>query len=297
MNDLAQAYPSGDPLANEPKASTMATRMGRLLVQSGKLSSAQLNAIINLQTQEGLRFGEAAIKLGLIQAEDVKAILAEQFAYPSIDADTSVLSPCLNAAFQPDGAAAEAMRSLRSELMLRFFNGGDHHGLALVGAEDARGIAHTSANLAISFAQSGARTLLIDANLRQPQLHRWFGIDSRQAGLTDLLAARTRGQPRAIAELKSLSVLPAGTEAPNPQELLASRRYKELLKPLCENYDVVLISTAPMNSSRDAQLVAAQTGAALLVTREHQTRMKDLIKLCENLTGLGVRLLGAALRQ
>jgi protein-tyrosine kinase len=318
MNDLAQIYPTDhlapteplalpeplvpesftkDPLINEPKATTLATRMGRLLLQSGKINNNQLSAIINLQSRDGMRFGDAAIKLGYVKPDDIKTVLGEQFAYPNIRVQDTKLSPCLTAAFQPDSAQAEALRSLRSELSLRYFNTANHLGLALIGAEDAEGIALTCANLAISFSRQGIRTLLVDANLRDPQLHNWFGLDPRQAGLSDWLAGRTRPLPQAIPELRSLWVLPAGTRAPNPQELLASRQYNERMNALAESYEVILINTSPLDKTRDAQLVAAQAGAALLVTREHQTRMKDLVTLCNGLKGLGIRLLGAALRQ
>jgi protein-tyrosine kinase len=296
MTDLAQIYPTDAP-TNDIKTSALATRIGRLLLQTGKIDNAQLNAIINLQSRESLRFGDAAIKLGVATPEDIRAALDAQFSYPNVRSRDSKLSPELIAAFQPDSKQAEALRSLRSELYLRYFNGGSHLSLAMIGAEDATGIALTSANLAICFSQLGIRTLLIDANLREPQLHKWFGIDSRQPGLADVLAGRARAQPLAIPELRFLCLMPAGTIAPNPQELLANRNYVEQMNSLYQDYEVILINTAPLDTTRDAQLVAAQAGAALLITREHQTRMKNLVAVCNGLKGLGVRLLGTVLRQ
>lgn len=296
MTDIAQIYPS-DPATAEPKAATLATRMGRLLLQTGKIDNNQLNAIINYQANENLRFGDAAIKMGIVTPEDIRTALDAQFSYPNLRARDSKLSPQLVAAFQPESIQAEALRTLRSELCLRYFNTGDHLSLALIGAEDAAGIAFTCANLAISFAQLGIRTLLIDANLREPQLHNLFGVDERQPGLADVLAGRVRAQPLAIPELRYLCLLPAGTIAPNPQELLASRHYGEQMNNLFQDYEVILINTAPLDTTRDAQLVAAHTGAALVVTQEHRTRMKNLVTLCNSLKGLGVRLLGTVLRQ
>lgn len=295
MNDLAHIYSTDAPL--EPKTSALATRMGKLLLQTGKIDNAQLAAVISLQSREGLRFGDAAIKLGIATPEDIRTALDAQFSYPNVRSRDSKLSPQLIAAFQPESKQAEAMRSLRSELYLRYFKTGNHLSLALIGAEDAAGIALTCANLAISFAQQGIRTLLIDANLREPQLHNWFGIDARQPGLADVLAGRTRAQPIAIPELRYLCLIPAGTIAPNPQELLANRNYSEQINNLSLDYEVILINTAPLDKTRDAQLVAAQAGAALLITRKHQTRMKNLVTLCNGLKGLGVRLLGTVLRQ
>jgi protein-tyrosine kinase len=289
MNDIAQAISSGSLLATS-------TKMGPMLVATGKLSPKDLSMILATQKKHGLRFGDAALKLGLVSAEDIGAILAEQFAYTQTPAASSKLDRRLGALFQPDSAQAEALRSLRSELMLRYFNPQPHRSLALVSAEDAAGTALTAANLAISFAQLGLRTLLIDSNLRTPQLNGLFNLNEHAPGLSDWIADRTAVAPTAIESVRSLWILPAGTRAPNPQELLASKHYQERLQPLIQSFDVTLISTAPMDSNRDAQLVAAQAGAAVLLARVDVTQTKVLLAISNRLRELGVRLLGTTLR-
>lgn len=288
MNDLAQALGSESLLATS-------TKMGPMLVAMGKLSPKDLGMILATQKKHGLRFGDAAVQLGLVKADDINAILAEQFAYTQTPAASSKLDRRLSALFQPDSIQAEAMRSLRSELMLRYFNPQPHRSLALVSAEDAAGTALTAANLAISFAQLGLRTLLIDSNLRAPQINSLFNLREHAPGLSDWIADRTAVIPTAIESVRSLWVLPAGTRAPNPQELLASKQYQERLGPLIHSFDITLISTTPMESNRDAQLVAAQAGAALLLARQHQTQTQALTAICHRLRDLGVRMLGAAL--
>lgn len=281
------------------------SKMGRILLYNGKITNEEVKAIIRVQHERGLRFGDAAVALGLVDQEDINAVLATQFAYTAPPAIDSQLDKQLVTAFQPDGLHAEALRSLRSELLLRYFSNtsslGNPHSsplaLALVGAEDAAGTALMAANLAICFAQLGMRTLLIDANLRQPHVHTLFGLDKRQAGLSDLLAGRATPQPTEIAELSNLWVLGAGTQAPNPQELLANQHYAAHMDSLKTGFAVTLINTAPMNRTRDAQLVAANAGAALLIAQEHKSRFKDVEHMSRNLQGLGVRVLGVALRQ
>ncbi len=291
-NRLAHALHSG---SLPTSASQSSTQMGPMLVAMGKLSQKDLSLILALQKREGLRFGEAALKLGLVQAEDINAILAEQFAYTQTPAPSSQLDHRLSALFQPDSPQAEALRSLRSELMLRYFNTQSQRSLALVSAEDAEGSALAAADLAICFAQLGLRTLLVDTNLRSPQLNRLLHLPEHAPGLSDWLAGRTAVAPTNIAAVRSLWLLPAGTRAPNPQELLSGKRYQERLTALTQQFDITLISTTPMDSNRDAQIVAAQAGAALLLARQHQTRTQALAAICQRLRDLGVRLLGAAM--
>lgn len=289
MNDLAQVLSTESLLANS-------TKMGPMLVAMGKLSPKDLSMIAMAQKKHGLRFGDAALKLGLVSSDDINAILAEQFAYTQTPTAASKLDRRLHALFQPDSVQAEALRSLRSELMLRYFNPQPHRSLALVSAEDAAGTALTAANLAISFAQQGLRTLLIDSNLRAPQLNELFNLNQHAPGLSDWIADRTAVAPTAIESVRSLWVLPAGTRAPNPQELLASKHYQGRVGTLTQSFDVTLISTSPMDSNRDAQLVAAQAGAALLLARAHVTHTKSLAAISSRLRELGVRLVGASLQ-
>lgn len=292
MNDLAKTIPLQPQLVSKPM-----NKIGRMLLESGKLSLEDLKAIITYQERHGLRFGDAAQQLGLVTAEDINSVLADQFSYTRTPDRNSNLDKRLIAAFQPDSPHAEALRSLRSELLLRYFNQGEHLSLALIGAEDAEGIAITAANLAVVFSQLGIRTLLVDSNLRSPQLHNLFGLNERNLGLSDLLAGRAFSAPIEIPELRSLWVIPAGTRAPNPQELLTGKLFSAQMRELAAGFDITLICTPPMRETRDAQLIAVDTGAALLVVQENSSRYKDLASICSGLRELGVRLLGAALKQ
>ena len=272
-------------------------KMGRMLMDCGKISSTELKAILDTQATSGLRFGDAALQLGVANEADIAAVLAQQFAHPPIPDVESKLDTRLFTAYRPYSAQTEALRSLRSELQLRYFNHGTNLSLALVGAESELDIALMASNLAIAFAQLSIRTLLVDTNLRSPQLQKLFGLRERNPGLADFIADRTFLGPTAIPALGSLWVLPAGTQAPNPQELIASQHYSRHMKELGEGFDVIIISTTPLTQTLDAQLVAAHAGAALAVVQEHKSRLKDVENICNNLRGFGVRVLGAVLRQ
>ena len=273
------------------------SKMGRMLLNSGRINSAEFKLILQTQATRGLRFGDAALSLGLANTADINAVLAQQFAYTKTPEAGSLLDSRLFVAYNPQSQRTEAMRSLRCELQLRYFNHSSNLSLALIGSDDDFSIALTAANLAIAFAQLGKKTLLIDCNLRKPQLQTLFGLDQRKPGLTDLIAGRASTMPTAISELGSLWVMSAGTEAPNPQELLASSDYAEQISNLSQDFDLILLSTPPLNKILDAQLVAANAGAALVVVKENVTRLPHLETVCNRLRSLGVRLLGAALHQ
>ena len=293
MTDFAHALLQEDQ-PYSPQNLTTAGKMGRLLMESGKIKTTDLENIISFQKKHQLKFGEAAVTLGLVTPEDIRKALAQQFSYPAIPAANSKLDPSLVAAFQPESRTAEALRGLRSELILRYFNNGEHLSLPLVGTEDSLSLARTTANLAIVFAQMGLQTLLIDSNMRDPKLHTLFGIHNCP-GLSDIIAGRTGFSTQVIDTFPTLSLLHAGTLAPNPQELLSGNSYRSYMEKITRAYDVTLICTSPIDQYMDAQLVAAQAGAALLVVKEHQTRIKALEKVCNRLHSVDVRLLGVAL--
>ena len=122
------------------------------------------------------------------------------------------------------------------------------------------------------FAQLGERTLLIDADLRNPCQHRLFGLDNA-VGLSAVLSGRAGPEAvQPIPKLPSLSVLPAGALPPNPQELLARQAFPELLKQLAAQVDVILLDTSAAGESADAQTVAVRAGAAVIVARKNSAR-------------------------
>ncbi|RZL30450.1 MAG: chain length determinant protein tyrosine kinase EpsG, partial [Rubrivivax sp.] len=142
--------------------------MGALLLDAGKLTPEDFERVLRMQNETGIRFGEAAVRLGLVGEDDIQQVLARQFAYPYLQKGQAGLSPKLVAAYQPFSPQVEALRAIRSQLMLRWFARG-RRALAIVGVDPDDGAALFAANLAIVFAQLGEQTLLVDANLRAPR--------------------------------------------------------------------------------------------------------------------------------
>lgn len=270
------------------------SKIGRLLMQLGKTTNDDIEKILELQRKEGLLFGDAAIKLGLINDVDIQQVVAMQFNYHYLQAGQGNCSKELVAAYEPFSEEVEAYRALRSQLMMRWFQTGERT-LAFVAANNGEGISYLVSNLAVVFSQLGARTLVIDANMRSPKQHNIFAL-KENIGLSDVIVGRAG--IKAIQEIESipdLHVLTAGTIPPNPQELLGRASFSYLMKIAAEHYDVVLVDTPPAIESADAQTIAAQSRGAFLVSRLNHTNVSDLAKMRNNLEITGAEIVGAVI--
>jgi chain length determinant protein tyrosine kinase EpsG len=271
-----------------------AKTIGLMLLESGKISAQDAERVIKLQKEENLRFGEAAVKLGLVQDADIQHMLARQFDYPYLAPGEGGFSKDLVAAYHPFSPQVESLRALRSQLMLRWFDD-KRRALTLTGANPGDGTSYLAANLGIVFSQLGERTLLIDANLRTPQLHTYFNLDNK-AGLSDILAERaTLAALTRIPQFVDLSVLTAGTQPPNPAELLARSNLGELITLLARHYDVILIDTPPAEQSADFQAVSANVGGALIAVRKNHTRLNEVAAIKDMLAAAGAEVVGAVI--
>ncbi len=278
---------------NEMNETESAASMGALLLDAGKISVSDAERIILLQKQQGLHFGEAAKALGLINEDDIQKALSHQFDFPFLMASDDHFSRELVAAYQPFSAQVEALRAVRGQLMLRWFRDA-RKTLAVVSPGRGEGRSCMAANLAIVFSHLGERTLLIDADLRNSRQQALFKLQSAY-GLSDVLAGRADlSAVTRIPAFRDLSVLPAGTVPPNPGELIG-RGLKHCLQQLKTQFDVILIDTPAAAQSMDAQMIASNCGGALLVARQHKTRMNDLQHLKDALQDTGSQCLGVVL--
>ena len=294
MNELKSNIASAEKLATFPKRSDKT--VGRLLLDAGKLKLQDIELIERCQKEQGLRFGEAAVKLRLVAETDILQMLAQQFNYPYLQTGEGGFSDELVAAYHPFSPQVEALRGLRSQLMLRWFSE-EHRHLALVGLGQGDGCSYLAANLAIVFSQLGERTVLIDANLRNPRQHQFFNLTQRQ-GLSDLLAGRAGMEAIGrIPAFVDLSVLPAGTVPPNPQELLGRPAFGALMRDLVKSYDIILLDTPPGTQYADMQNIVAAAGAAVLVMRKHNSRMSEALALQGQLANAKAQIVGAVLNE
>jgi receptor protein-tyrosine kinase len=279
-----------------------ATRtLGAILVDGGQLKPDDAERVLQYQKQHNLRFGEAALRLGLISEADIQFALSRQFSYAYLRKAPGELRPLsddLVAAYQPFSSRVEQLRAIRSQLMLRWFDRAEERQvLTIVGAERSEGRSYLAANLAIVFSQLGERTLLVDADMREPRQHYLFHLEN-QIGLSTLLAGRSREEAIVrISDLAGLSVLPAGPTPPNPLELLNRLNFDEFLIQAKSMFDVVIVDTPAMTEGEDAAIIAVRTGAALVISRAGSTRVAAYADLVQGLMEAGVAVVGSVLNE
>jgi succinoglycan biosynthesis transport protein ExoP len=213
--------------------------------------------------------------------------------------------------FRPKEQAAEAFRVMRTNIE-SYFVGHDRRAVLITSSLMNEGKSIVCANLALACAQSEKRVLIIDCNLRLPAMERLFGL-AEGAGLTDILVGQTPWQDcvRTVADfalgaftvddvmltygLDNLTILPAGTLAPNPAELLSSPRLAKLLTELRDYFDLILIDAPPFLPIADALILSKLVDDIFIVNRSGETPRKSLRLCLERLAHVQAHVAGIVL--
>ncbi len=196
---------------------------------------------------------------------------------------------------EPQSAAAEAYRALRTNLL---FSTVDHpaNTLVITGPTPEVGKSTVAANLAITLAQGGHETILVDCDLRQPRQHELWGVEN-QRGLTTMMLdpAALAQPPLQSVGVEHLSLLPSGALPPNPADLLGSRRMDEVIGVLKARAEFVLFDAPPVLAVADATILGSKVDGVLLVVRAGQTRRDHAMRAKELLDQVHVRIIGSVL--
>jgi len=193
----------------------------------------------------------------------------------------------------PRSPVSEAYRALRTNLS---FYSLDNPLRSLVVTSPASGEEKSVAvaNLAVTMAQSGRRTVLVDCDLRRPSLHTFFNLHN-DAGLTSMILQEDAAPPLQATSVENLWLLASGPKPPNPADLLGSRKIDQLIEALTQEYDVVLFDAPPVIAVTDAAVLGAKVDGVLLVIsagksrRDHAERAKEMLEKAK------VRIIGVAL--
>jgi polysaccharide biosynthesis transport protein len=197
---------------------------------------------------------------------------------------------------EPQAAPSEAVRRLRTNL--QFIDIANRpKSIVISSSIPAEGKTTIAINLAVSLADTGARVILVDADLRRPSIAEYMGIEGK-AGLTTVLIGRADVkdvvQPFGTS---SLDLLPAGQVPPNPSELLGSAAMDSLLERLSASYDMVLLDSPPLLPVTDAVVLSKLAGGALVVVGADRTHRPQLQQSLDSLETAGVHLFGLVMNK
>lgn len=209
-------------------------------------------------------------------------------------ADTFDLSPSLVTLSDPAGIESESIGALRSYLMAQHLRDG-RRSLAVCSPTPQAGCSFVTANLAVALAQAGMKTLLIDANLRQPALDNYIIPRNPGPGLVQFLTDDSVSFNDVVTTdvIPDLSFIPAGGSASNAQELLAGPMFKRMIDTCLRDFDLTIVDTPPSTSAADARRIASVMRYALIVARKDNSYVDDLRKLVDELKADRVKVIGS----
>lgn len=195
----------------------------------------------------------------------------------------------------PEGAVAEAYRSVRANLKFVLSGESELRTLAFTSCTQGEGKSTTNVDLALAFAVGGRRVLLVDADMRRPSVHRYLGIE-RRPGLSDVLKggmAWRDGVKHEVAQ--NLDVLPAGKQPANPGDLLASEEALRLLEEVKHEYDLVIFDVPPALAVADIDGFAARLDGVLLLVKSGKLSQGVVRQAVRKLEQVGANLVGSVL--
>lgn len=195
---------------------------------------------------------------------------------------------------QPKSPIAEQYRNIRTNIEFAAVDK-QIRSLMVTSANPSEGKTTTTGNMAVVFAQQGKKVLLVDADLRKPALHHMFQIDNI-FGLTNVLT-RSETFEKCVQQtnIENLHFLGCGPIPPNPAELLGSKAMTQFLQQVYEKYDLVILDLPPILPVSDAQIMANQCDASVLVVRSESTEKETAVKAKSLLESANGKLLGVVL--
>ncbi|MBO0842702.1 MAG: polysaccharide biosynthesis tyrosine autokinase [Nocardioides sp.] len=286
------------PAGSKEKAPIQATIVDPADFSATPVSPVPLrNVGIGLALGLLLGFGAAVLRQSvdtrITSAEDLAEVVDAPMLGAIIHDPASVKTPLISAG-QPHSPRAEAFRVLRTNL--QFVDVDKQHKVFVVtSAVPEEGKTSTATNLAISLAQAGVRTLLLEGDLRRPKAHQKLGLDGA-IGLTNLLVGHVGLEDAVQTHAETgLSFLASGPVPPNPAELLQTKAMSDVMTQMRLAYDVVIIDAPPLLPVTDAALLAAKADGALLLVRHRKATREQVRHSMDRLDQVDADLIGVVL--
>lgn len=190
---------------------------------------------------------------------------------------------------------SEAYKTARTNLMFTLAGEQGCKKIIVTSSQGGEGKSTTTSNIAISFAQTGARVLVLDADLRRPKLHRYLSLQNEK-GMSEFLGGfATLEEVLQHSEKYNLDCITGGNVPPNPSELLISNTFSKFLEMISENYDYIFVDSPPINVVTDPISIAKQMSGALVVTRQNVTTNEALRQAISALEFGQIQILGYVL--
>lgn len=194
---------------------------------------------------------------------------------------------------KPKSIVAEAYRTLRTNIQYSSFDK-EIKTLVITSAEMAEGKSTVAGNIALSFVQNGKKVILVDCDLRKPSVHKNFKT-SNLVGITEVLIGKVSIYEAIQKRSENFYFLTSGKIPPNPSEMLASSAMTNLIDKLKEDYDIVVLDTAPLRAVTDAQILSTKVDGTILVIRAGLTKRESVIDAKNLLDKVGTNILGTVL--
>jgi capsular exopolysaccharide synthesis family protein len=286
------------------------------LISRCGLTAEAIEKIYAEMHQSNLTFPDAALRLSLVTQDEIAEALAGahnlflpdtsgpiENALRKISSDRRIVvrdgEPVtpgnqLILAHDPYDPRSERLRALRTELLLLNESARSANIVPILSPGSDEGRTQLAAELAISFAQLGRRTLLVDADMRKPEMHRLFGSDN-QDGVARAITLGEKPVFHPVVGLPTMRLLTAGPVPPNPLELLSDGRFEKLLTDWSKNYEFIVIDTPPASQCADGLAIATLANRYLLVSRTQHTSFKSTREMLRRLETTQSKILGAVL--
>jgi chain length determinant protein tyrosine kinase EpsG len=272
-------------------------KIGQILYSKGALNSSQVAAVLAEQTASGHRFGETALRLGLLVPREIDDALALQFGYTALEPSSEQLPAKVVAAFNPASPFVEALRGLRSQLMMRVFNEAPaRHALAVISPGMGDGKTYCAANLAVAFGQLPGRTVLVDADLRRPGVAALLGIERPKIGIVEVVLGHVDLETALVRGVhENLDILPVGEIPPNPTEILASKEFQQFMARCRSEYSLVIFDSCPVMGIADAPMLSRMVDETVFVLEANALPFSRARAAIRRLTDAGAKPIGAIL--
>lgn len=297
--------------------------LGDAIVAQLGLSDEAIHTIRRMAQGEKIGFATAALRLGFLtqiqldgiiamlgqggkepHSGDAKSLVRMVASQPEPEPERSralrvgnvvVPGPQLAEVLNPRSVRGDAVRALRTELVLKAQNH-EHNGmLAVLSPGTREGRSLLAAELAICYAQLGRRTLLIDTDFRASAQHKLFLSSSEEWGLSQAIAFSAPLQAYDVEDIAELSVVFAGAPMPSPLEMLSDPAFHRMVARWRAEYEFVILDTPPLGQFADGLLLAKVAGRALMLSRTGHTRRADLKNALRRLATTGTHVVGSVL--